>query len=196
MRKVIGFFGVARSGKSTAAHYAAEYFRKRDIPAYVRSFAGPLKEGLATMGIHKDTHPDLYRLAAQYMGTEICREYDSNWWVKQTKHRIDNTPKDGVVLIDDCRFPNEFEYLRSIDADLIFMRGGKRIDLSSSIYNHDSETIAMEYEMFWEGVQSGVTRGVPLLPEARPDHVVLNHVEMPIMFEHLEEVLQKIEVRL
>ena len=195
MKKVIGFFGVARSGKSTAAHYAAEWFRKRDYTAQVRSFAGPLKEGLAEMGIEKDTHPELYRHAAQYMGTEICRDYDPDWWVKQMDRCINNLPEDGVVLIDDCRFQNEFEYLQSIDATLVFMRGGSRIDLRSPIYDHSSETIAVGYEQFFNSRDLGCNAWRDLLSdEARPDHIILNHVEMPVMFQHLEEVLQKIEV--
>lgn len=196
MKKVIGFFGVARSGKSTAAHYAAEWFRKHDTPAQVRSFAGPLKNGLAEMGIEKDATPELYRKAAQYMGTEICRDYDPNWWVNQMDRCINNLPDNGVVLIDDCRFENEFEYLRSIDATLIFMRGGDRIDLSSPVYDHSSETIAVEYEVFFRGRDTGVTPWKPSCSLAKPDYIILNHVEMPVMFEHLEKVLQEIEVTL
>lgn len=145
--KVIGFFGVAQSGKSTAAHFAAEWFRKRGHQAQVRSFAGPLKDGLAVMGIHKDTNLAMYREAAQLMGTEICRKHDTDWWVEQMRKEITSLPEGSIVFIDDCRFPNERDFLRDdAEAEFFVMKVGNRIDLTDPIYQHASEELGLLWE--------------------------------------------------
>lgn len=197
--KVIGFFGVATSGKSTAAHYAAQWFRDKGHPAQVRSFAGPLKDGLKEMGIEKDTYPILYRQAAQYMGTEICREYDENWWVNQMRNRIDSLPDGSVVLIDDCRFMNEFEYLKEIGATLIFVSPGERVDITTPVYSHDSEKIAVIFENHFRQFGSYKIH-IPFLfahgydsDLIEADYPLVNTGTMTDMFTKLDTYLTEIE---
>lgn len=62
----------------------------------------------------------------QYVGTEICRAYDADCWVKwmdrkiKTEHRtfvLENTNEEGDLdslygaVISDCRFPNEAKFI-------------------------------------------------------------------------------------
>lgn len=191
--KVIGFYGVAQAGKSTAAHMAAEMLRNKGHKVAIRSFAGPLKEGLAEMGIHKDKTPDLYREAAQYMGTEICRSYDDNWWVNQMKHTVDTMGDDTIILIDDCRFANELDYLKSIDATLVFILAGPRFDEDNLMYLHASETIAVAHEKYFMFEDYGITR-MPPKPQYTPDYIVPNYADIGNMMDELKDIILKIEV--
>jgi len=157
MPTVIGFFGVARAGKSTAARLAADTLIRSGKNAVVRSFAGPIRDGLAEMGILKDTYPTLYRKAAQLIGTELCRDEDPDWWINQMNAAVSKLPEDTIVLIDDCRFDNEFEYIKSMNGQRVFVAAGDRVDLSSPMYKHSSETIAVTYEKFWRAYDNGLT---------------------------------------
>lgn len=190
--KVIGFYGVAQAGKSTAAQFAAQWFRDRGYNVQLRSFAGPLKDGLKEMGIEKDTHPDLYREAAQFMGTEVCRKYDSDWWINQMSDKVDKASEGTIIIIDDCRFMNEFDYLDSVDADKIFVMAGGRVDLTDPMYQHTSEAVSYEYETVINGILPNSERHF----QVKPDHLLSNNIEMPVMLEHLGDILLKIEGKL
>lgn len=74
-----------------------------------KSFAGPLKEGLAYMGITKQMTPEAYRKAAQFIGTECARGMDLNHWVNIFRQhlRLEGDTMADIVVIDDVRFPNE-----------------------------------------------------------------------------------------
>src|SRR5262245_46043161 len=111
---VIGFRGLAGAGKTTICDHITRICASRNAhysgaAPFIsrRSLAGPLKDGLAMMGITKPECPDLYRRAATYIGTDIVRVHDPDWWVKLFRQRAALETKDGyTVLVDDIRFPN------------------------------------------------------------------------------------------
>ena len=53
--------------------------------------------------------------AMQYLGTELFRDnFDKEVWIKIAKREIDEYTRIGQnVIITDCRFPNEIEFVRS-----------------------------------------------------------------------------------
>lgn len=104
----VALSGKLKSGKTTLA----ELLYDTSHPATIASFAGPLRNALAIMGIPKGH--DLYRPVAQYVGTDIIRAYDGDWWVKlmsQQFHQIEASAAPGkIFIIDDVRFQNELEW--------------------------------------------------------------------------------------
>lgn len=143
MIQKIALHGKMKSGKTTLA----EAFQEGTDPFEVdiASFAGPLKRGLAMMNIHKG-HP-LYRQTAQYIGTDIIRDYDPNWWVKlMDMHYQANIvdPFLKTIIIDDLRFPNELEWCEmagfltvklEVSEYTQILRGADPVKL-----NHESDT--------------------------------------------------------
>lgn len=101
----IAIAGKMKSGKSTLAEaLEVEYSLDRD------SFADPIRQALAILGIEKG-HP-LYRPGAQYIGTDLVRDYDRTWWVNllAARHPTQSALDRSGMLIDDVRFPNELEW--------------------------------------------------------------------------------------
>lgn len=128
---MIGFCGLAGSGKSTAAaHLVAAHGFER-----VR-FAGPLKAMMRALGCTaeevdgtmKETPCDLLggrtpRQAMQWLGTEWGREKISpDLWTRAWKHAAAGHCR---VVSDDVRFPNE--------AALIRESGGLIVEIVSDV---------------------------------------------------------------
>lgn len=113
---VVGLCGLAGSGKSTVAEMLRrELHESYRLGVEIIPFAKPLKDGLAAMGIVKGLNPDLYRDAAQRLGTDIVRRRHPNWWCDEFNKAVQSSTAD-VVIADDVRFKNE--------RDTIFYRGG------------------------------------------------------------------------
>lgn len=190
---VIGFCGCARVGKTSCAEIAENYISQEIDPDGIivrRSFAQPLKEGLALMGVEKERDHDFYRDTAQYVGTNILRKKNNNWWVDLMEESIGNIKhKNGqnvYVLIDDVRFPNEAELIKNYDnGRLIFIYGGDRIDLSRSMYEHDSEKMGVYYE--------NALRGNPLESNFAEytgvDGIISNHEEENRLHQKVRDVV-------
>lgn len=150
--KVVAFTGLAGAGKSTAA----DILVKR---GYGRvKFAGPLKAMMRAIGLTDDhiegnlkeiPHPWLQgqtpRYAMQTLGTEWGRNiigekfWTGLWW---------NTARDvvdagGMVVTDDCRFPNELETIRSLGGVVIRIAGRGGISGGHSSEKHELEADAV-----------------------------------------------------
>lgn len=158
--EIIAFAGLARVGKTTAAQKIMSlaaghgYSRIESM-----SFAEPIKQGLSMMGVTKEEHPEEYRHLAQYIGTDVLRKKDNNWWANVMKRRIsafDQIPlkryvepadDNRLVVIDDVRFENEVEALEDLGATLIWVDPGPivRLNLEDSVYDHFSEKFAVDY---------------------------------------------------
>jgi hypothetical protein len=68
------------------------------------------------------------------LGTQIIRELSPNWHINQLKNKIDSYPDDNF-LIDDLRFPNELEFIKSVGGESWYIIRPSEYDLS----NHESE---------------------------------------------------------
>ena len=147
---LIGFAGVAGSGKTTLAQHLEKRW------GYNRtSFAAPLKEalqGLFMLSKEQLTDFDAKeaidprwgyspRTLMQTFGTNFIREMiDEDFWVKRMGYLIEEQHQYSKIVIDDVRFPNE--------ANLIRVAGGKIIHVirddnpyQTSNPNHASEQI-------------------------------------------------------
>lgn len=83
---------------------------------------------------------DITRNILQLYGTEIFRRrVDENWWVKQVKDRC-IASNDDVVIVTDCRFPNEIIEMFCDEYETIVIRIERNINTQEQISSHDSET--------------------------------------------------------
>ena len=131
--RVVALTGAAGSGKSTAADYLIlrhDYERVK--------FAGPLKAAMAAMGFSQEQiegrlkeTPCAWlsfktpRHAMQTLGTEWGRNcIGEDFWAELWVHHANNTLAAGKrVVVDDLRFPNEAEAVRSLGGVIIKLEG-------------------------------------------------------------------------
>lgn len=74
----------------------------------------------------------------QKMGTELIRAYNKDWHVNKVKNNIINLlneNKDANIIVDDVRFPNELEMLKSFSAELFFVIRPSNFKVT----NHESD---------------------------------------------------------
>lgn len=121
-RLIIGFTGLAGSGKSTAALHTG-YTRVR--------FAGPLKDMMRALGLteqeiegdRKEKPCNLLggktpRYAMQTIGTEWGRDTIApDLWIRAWQAAVARTA--GPVVCDDVRFPNEADAIRTAGGFLV-----------------------------------------------------------------------------
>ena len=126
---VISFRGKLKAGKSTLRSLVKEELTKRGYPVKNVSYAEALKVEVYDLyrtlgGTNPDPgtewrskdemvafvneHKDFFRPLLQWYGTEFRRGQDDLYWVKRLDYQIDD---DVINMVDDCRFPNEYEAL-------------------------------------------------------------------------------------
>lgn len=98
--------------------------------------------------IAKDAHPEVRRIL-QNIGQTV-REYDEDFWLRIALDKIAVARKWGLpVVVTDCRYPNEYEALRSAGFKMVRVyrpEPGELIDWKSvsgalgSGSTHESET--------------------------------------------------------
>ena len=145
MKQWIGLTGKGGVGKDTVADILVEQgFTKV-------SFAGPIKEALAILGIVEPASREAkelplegcgysYRLAAQSLGTEWARSLDKDFWIKLAKSKAEGLEK---VVFSDVRFDNEAEMIR-LSGSIWHVIGRGSTVLGSSKY-HASEAGVLFY---------------------------------------------------
>jgi hypothetical protein len=137
--------GKAGAGKTYSAKILNDYFKSKELNVITASFALGIKK-LAKDFIGWDGKKDERgRKLLQTLGTEVGRAYNPNCWIEYLFGYLENSsnfPYD-VIIIDDWRFPNEYEYF--VD-DLLYTPIKVRVmslpsnDLPDSCKEHESET--------------------------------------------------------
>jgi hypothetical protein len=151
--QIIALVGNAGAGKSTVAEYLMEVHRYKLV-----KFAGPLKTMLRAIGLddeeiegeRKEVPCDLLcgktpRHAMVTLGTEWGRDligvnFWSGLWQEDAAMHINSGYN---VVVDDCRFPNEFAAVRSMNG--IAWRITRPDHAGSSIPGHRSEGALAAY---------------------------------------------------
>lgn len=143
---IIGIHGKARSGKTTAANYLIEHY------GFMRmSFGDALKEAanlifnIPITELYSDQKTAFTRDVLQKLGTDCCRTLDPDVWVKSIGRRLNELYKhkpNAKIVIDDIRFPNEFELLKEHWSNAVVVKIKRNIDeLSTNTQKmHLSET--------------------------------------------------------
>jgi len=152
--------GKARVGKTTLANIIAEYCVNNNLTPRMVPFAYGIKKAAELKGLTKTANPKEYRDFCQTLG-ESMRIKNPDHWVDEWRLKIaeiekeeqvemqnNNSYKERIVIVDDCRYMNEVAIGRKLGANCIFVKQGKRIieDDSASWREHPSEELANRIE--------------------------------------------------
>jgi len=144
--KLVAFCGYMGSGKSFCADYLVKNFGYTKV-----KFATPLKDMLRALGLtERELEGDLKdkpcaflngatpRWAMQTLGTEWGRTLiHENLWGDLWQSEVERLLKDQTrVVVDDCRFLNEVERIKSLGGTLVLI---KRPGMEGG--DHSSESI-------------------------------------------------------
>lgn len=150
----VGFTGLARSGKDTAADMLIELIDEDEVGIRQKIGYGDALKDLAKVIGWNGIKDDKGRRLLQVLGTEVVREcIDEDYWVNKLAERAEalwswanemlQGPGDSpsiplIVVVPDVRFNNEAEFIRE--------RGGVVIGMSrllkageTFVSNHKSE---------------------------------------------------------
>jgi len=159
MRKLIGISGKIGSGKSTLAGYLMQIIKGECVIESIgnevkrecsRIFGFDLNLAYSQGGKNKKIYIPAQgktmtiRKILQWWGTDIMRTLvDPDHWIKA----IDRTWGSGVIIIDDIRFPNEADYIKSKGGYLIRL-DTTYTETSEKLRYHLSETVLDDYQGF------------------------------------------------
>lgn len=117
-RLVVGFMGHPGRGKTTISKMVInELMKDNKWSCFRRSFAEPIRQALATMGVQKQGTDDAeYRAMATALSS--IRDFNPKFYVDKMKGQLTKdfeaykfsykfSPQNFVVLIDDVRYENE-----------------------------------------------------------------------------------------
>ena len=144
MMKVILISGKARHGKDTTARYLKETLEESGFSVLITHY-GDLVKYICRSFFRWDGVKDASgRTLLQYVGTDVIRKQDENYWVRFIGNILTFFyGRWDYVLIPDCRFPNEVEYLKQMGFDTFHVRvirNNFESPLSSRQQEHPSET--------------------------------------------------------
>ena len=162
---IIAFTGRKGSGKTTASEYLIDnlgYVRVSFKDGLVKEMKDNFPRTLANISEiygYKNIDdlfffkPAIQRSFMQEYGTDVRRNDDADYWVKQWESNIVGM-KD--VVVDDCRFLNEAEAIRRSGGIIIRLNGGvttdthvSEIEMDSIVPDHVLETYPGEVERFY-----------------------------------------------
>lgn len=157
--RIVGFSGKRGAGKSKAALYLARKYGYHTI-----SFGNGLRE------MAKDFFPftptdfsetNKEKPYKEYDWTprdfmialgKFARFHDQDFWVK--KSCLDKTT--GLIAIDDVRFPNEVEYIKSLGGKIVRLERYEKLNIYGKNLDDPSETSLDDYKGFDHVVESCV----------------------------------------
>ncbi len=83
----------------------------------------------------------LSRTLQQYLGTNIAREYDKDYWINTMRPIVEKYLENNIrIVFTDVRFENEANFVKSIGGKLIRITGKGRYSEQSLEAKHESET--------------------------------------------------------
>jgi hypothetical protein len=85
---------------------------------------------------------DKYRAFQQFYGAEWRRAQDENYWVKRFTLSYEKN-RNVAVVVDDCRFPNEYKALKTLGFKFV------RLEPGETTRPLTGEQAAHESEKYW-----------------------------------------------
>jgi hypothetical protein len=172
---VIVLGGMARVGKTDVADYIEMHGAEEGFKVMRVSFATPLKEAVAKENGYddwrkfKEEKPDLYRTQCQQIGAERRAENPDHWvnlWCEKLNYLMTEelTQNAGdlweeyLIIVDDCRYPNELEAAKKFEALTMFVYAGSRVaeipEANAAWRAHESEEMSQKVEAFLPDYQN------------------------------------------
>lgn len=118
------------------------YLNQQKIEAVIRGFGyEPNYDAHVRKHIGMTLHTP--RQVAQYIGTEVLRVVDTNIHCATV---IRNLPEDGLFVVTDMRFPNEFSFFKNHEPENFypFYISNRSAEAALGPNSHSSETMVLE----------------------------------------------------
>lgn len=121
--KIILISGKARHGKDTTAGFLKTALESDGYSVLIAHYGDLVKYICKTFFDWDGNKDEAGRTLLQYVGTDIIRNRDENYWVRFIGGVLNFFKnKWDYVLIPDCRFPNEIDYIKDMGFDTSHMR--------------------------------------------------------------------------
>lgn len=154
--RIIGLSGKKRHGKDTVANIIKIYSNRKVVTL---SFAKPIKQALSIIHCISESHFDdeskesmlpcgkTPRQLAQWLGTDVYRnQFDNNIWLNNMESRIMRyAAEDVLIVITDCRFQNEIDFVRSLGGSVWKVDASMRVCCTDM---HESERVSDDCDIF------------------------------------------------
>src|SRR5271165_4803636 len=194
----IALSGKARVGKDTVAKLIIQHLKLDRYEYKIRAFADPMKEIIKIMFpnandeclygaselrgeiisdqfLNRDFHRKslTYRNALTDIG-RYAREYNENIWVSNLDYNLNNpfNKRKTAYIVSDCRFVNEFNYLRDNGFYLIRVLR-KDIDRGFDVSEVEQEQISDE----------------------SLDKVIYNDYSIEVLSEEVKQLVDKLRIK-
>lgn len=169
--KVYLISGKAGHGKTTFANFLEEELSQKDCKDVVRVAFGDLLKDVCRRYFDWDGEKDEKgRALLQYVGTELVRARDEDFWTDYVM-RFCAVMRPDIVIIDDWRFIEEVERMSRFLDDIVTVRVERYEEWSGEYINtpyknpamtqeqleHQSETELNEYPCNYIVVNDGIT---------------------------------------
>ena len=159
--KIILISGKARHGKDTTAGFLKSALEADGYSVLIAHYGDLVKYICKTFFNWDGNKDEAGRTLLQYVGTDIIRSQDENYWVRFIGGVLSFFKnKWDYVLIPDCRFPNEVDYIKDLGFDTSHMRvvrGNFESPLTPEQQKHPSETaldnVEADYYIFNNGTK-------------------------------------------
>lgn len=142
--KVITISGKAQNGKDTTAGLLKSTLEADGHRVLIAHYADLLKYICKQFFGWNGQKDEAGRHILQYVGTDIIRQKYPDFWVEFVTSMLELFPNEwDYVLIPDCRFPNEINYLKENGLDVVHLRvvrSNFKSPLTPEQQAHPSET--------------------------------------------------------
>ena len=121
--KIICISGKAQNGKDTTANEMEKLLIAKGKKVLILHNADLLKFMAKTMFGWDGQKDDRGRQILQYIGTDVIRKQQPDYWVDYIISVLNLFPNDwDYVLIPDCRFPNEINKYADTQFEAVHLR--------------------------------------------------------------------------
>lgn len=121
--KVICISGKAQHGKDTTASLLRDALENDGYTVLIAHYGDLVKYVCKTFFGWNGEKDEYGRSLLQHVGTDVIRNQQEDYWVGFIGDMLRMSPGEwDYVLIPDCRFPNEVEYLRGLGFDVTHVR--------------------------------------------------------------------------